>query len=453
MNRSILIADDEKNMIWAMKRALKDENYTIISASDGEEAVKHVRSKNLQLVLLDLKMPKMDGMEALKEIKNINADLPVIMITAHGTMESAVEAMKIGALDYISKPFDVEELKVQIRKAINVGDMSRQIGFLTEELRNTTGKIIIGDSPKMKEILEMVNRVSKSNATILITGESGTGKELIANAIHYNSDRSNKPYIKVNCGALPENLLESELFGHEKGAFTGAIERKIGRFERADEGTIFLDEIGEISLAMQVKLLRVLQEKEIERVGGTETIKIDTRVIAATNKNLLEMVEMGKFREDLYYRLNVIPIELPPLRERKGDIVSLADYFLDKYCKEIGRNKMGICKDALNYLIDYKWKGNIRELENIIERLVILNQKGIIEKTDLPKDILYNEEADKDFILPSEGINLEEVEQSLIRQALKLADYNQSKAAKLLGITRHTLIYRMDKYNINTTKK
>ncbi|WP_202708620.1 sigma-54-dependent transcriptional regulator [Sporosalibacterium faouarense] len=453
MTKNILIADDEKNMIWAIKRALKDENYSIFSAADGEEAVKQVKSKNLQLVLLDLRMPKMDGMEALKEIKKINADLPVIMITAHGTMESAVEAMKIGALDYISKPFDVDELKIQIRKAIDVGDMSRQIEFLTEELQNATGKIIIGDSHKMKEILEMVNRVSKSNATILITGESGTGKELIANAIHYSSDRSNKPYIKVNCGALPEGLLESELFGHEKGAFTGAIERKIGRFERADEGTIFLDEIGEISLAMQVKLLRVLQEKEIERVGGTETIKIDTRVIAATNKDLLEMVEKGEFREDLYYRLNVIPIELPPLRERKEDIVSLVDYFLDKYCKEIGRNKMEISKNALDYLIDYKWKGNIRELENIIERLVILNQKGKIEKTDLPKDILYQEQANTDFTLPTEGINLEEVEQSLIRQALESTDYNQSKAAKLLGITRHTLIYRMDKYKIDSNKE
>ncbi|MDW7668758.1 MAG: sigma-54 dependent transcriptional regulator [Bacillota bacterium] len=453
MTKNILIADDEKNMIWAIKRALKDENYSIFSAENGEEAVKQVKAKNLQLVLLDLRMPKMDGMEALKEIKKINNDLPVIMITAHGTMESAVEAMKIGALDYISKPFDIEELKVQIRKAINVGDMSRQIEYLTEELRNATGKIIIGDSPQMKEILEMVNKVSKSKATILITGESGTGKELIANAIHFNSDRSNKPHIKVNCGALPENLLESELFGHEKGAFTGAIERKIGRFERADEGTIFLDEIGEISLAMQVKLLRVLQEKEIERVGGTETIKIDVRVTAATNKNLLEMIDKGEFREDLYYRLNVIPIELPPLRDRKDDIGSLVDYFLDKYCKEIGRKKMEISNDALSYLIDYKWKGNIRELENIIERLVILNQKGIIEKTDLPKDILYKEQKNSDFILPIEGINLEEVEQSLIEQALEQTDYNQSKAAKLLGITRHTLIYRMDKYNINISKE
>ncbi len=453
MTKNILIADDEKNMIWAIKRALKDENYSIFSAENGEDAVKQVKTKNLQLVLLDLRMPIMDGMEALKEIKKINKDLPVIMITAHGTMESAVEAMKIGALDYISKPFDIEELKVQIRKAINVGDMSRQIEYLTEELRNATGKIIIGDSPQMKEILEMVNKVSKSKATILITGESGTGKELIANAIHFNSDRSNKPHIKVNCGALPENLLESELFGHEKGAFTGAIERKIGRFERADEGTIFLDEIGEISLAMQVKLLRVLQEKEIERVGGTETIKIDVRVTAATNKNLLEMVDKGEFREDLYYRLNVIPIELPPLRERKGDIGSLVDYFLDKYCKEIGRKKMEISNDALSYLIDYKWKGNIRELENIIERLVILNQKGIIEKTDLPKDILYKEQGNSDFILPIEGINLEEVEQSLIKQALEQTDYNQSKAAKLLGTTRHTLIYRMDKYNINSNKE
>jgi len=453
MMKSILIADDEKNMIWALKRALKDEDYKISSASDGLEAVNMIKSQDFHLVLLDLRMPKMDGLEALKEIRRIKADLPVIMITAHGTIESAIEAMKMGAIDYISKPFDIEELKIQIRKAINIGDMSKQIEFLTEELRNATGKTIIGDSPKMKKILEMVDRVSKSNATVLITGESGTGKELIANALHYNSERCNKPYIKVNCGALPETLLESELFGHEKGAFTGAIERKIGRFERADGGTIFLDEIGEISLSMQVKLLRVLQEKEIERVGGTQTIKIDVRVIAATNQDLLQRVNEGSFREDLYYRLNVIPIELPPLRERKEDIPSLIEYFLDKYCKEIGRKRMEISKDALEYLVNYKWKGNIRELENIIERLVILNQKGIIEREDLPKDILNPEQDNLSFTLPSEGINLEEVEQSLIRQALELTNYNQSKAAKLLGITRHTLIYRMDKYSIDSNKE
>jgi DNA-binding NtrC family response regulator len=453
MTKKILIADDEKNMIWAMKRALKNEDYKIITASDGKEAVEKFKKEDPDLILLDLRMPEMNGMEALREIKKEDSKIPVIMITAHGTMESAIEAMKIGALDYISKPFEIEELKVQIRKALDIGDMTKQIEFLTEELREKTGKVIIGDSDKIKKVLEIVNRVAKSNATVLITGESGTGKELIANAIHYNSDRADKPYVKVNCGALPENLLESELFGHEKGAFTGAVARKLGRFERADGGTIFLDEVGEISLPMQVKLLRVLQEKELERVGGTETIKVDVRIVAATNKDLKKMTEEGSFREDLYYRLNVIPIELPPLRERREDIPQLIEYFLEKYCREIGRSKMKLSKEALDIFLNYRWKGNIRELENVIERLAILCEGDIIEKNDLPRELVYENNKNTEFILPKEGINLEEVEKNLIQQALEMSDYNQTKAAKLLGITRHTLIYRMDKYNISGNKK
>lgn len=448
MSKKILIADDEKNMIWAMKKALKNENYKIITASNGVEAVEKVKINDPDLVLLDLRMPQKDGMEALREIKEWNTNIPVIMITAHGTMESAIEAMKSGALDYISKPFDIEELKIQIRKALDIGDMKEQIEFLTKELKDKTGKVIIGNSKKMKEVLEIVNRVAKSNATILVTGESGTGKELIANAIHYNSDRENKPYVRVNCGAIPESLLESELFGHEKGAFTGAVNRKPGRFERADGGTIFLDEVGELSTATQVKLLRVLQEKEIERVGGTEVIKVDVRVIAATNRDLKKMVEEGSFRDDLYYRLNVIPIELPPLRERKEDIPALIEYFIHKYCREMGREKIGISEDALERIVQYSWKGNIRELENVVERLVILSQGNMIYKEDLPKEILIQNDEASEFILPKEGINLEEVEKSLIQQALKKTDYNQTKAAKLLGITRHTLIYRMEKYDI-----
>jgi putative PEP-CTERM system response regulator len=447
--KKILIADDEKNMLWAMKRALKGKEYKIITASDGLEAVDNFKLYEPDLVLLDLKMPKMDGMNALKEIKNINRNIPVIMITAHGTMESAVEAMKLGALDYISKPFDIEMLKIQIEKALEIGDMKEEINFLTQELRSSTGKIIIGESPQMKKVLDMVKRVSKSNATVLITGESGTGKELIASAIHYSSHRKDKPYIKVNCGALPENLLESELFGHDKGAFTGAVSKKLGRFERANGGSIFLDEIGELSLAVQVKLLRVLQEKEIERVGGTEVIKADVRIITATNRDLKKMVEEGTFREDLYYRLNVIPIELPPLRERKEDIRLLVEYFLEKHCKDMGRKKINISKDALNILTDYSWKGNIRELENIIERVVILNSSELIDKNDLPREILSKNNTEFKFNLPPDGVKLEEVEKSFIMQALKRCDNNQTKAAKLLGITRHTLIYRMEKYNIS----
>lgn len=448
MLKKILIADDEKNMIWALKKALENEEYKIFTASNGEEAVNKVKAVEPDLVLLDLRMPQKDGMEALKEIKIFDPKVPVIMLTAHGTMESAVEAMKIGALDYLSKPFDVEELKIQIRKALEIRGMKDHIELLTEELKNKTGKVIVGNSIKMKQVFDLVDRVAKSNATVLITGESGTGKELIANAIHFNSDRKEKPYIKVNCGAIPETLVESELFGHEKGAFTGAVSSKPGRFERADGGTIFLDEVGELIPAVQVKLLRTLQEKEIERVGGTDTVKVDVRVLAATNKDLKKMVEEGTFREDLYYRLNVIPIELPALRERRDDIPELIDYFITKFSKEMAKNKLEISKDALNILVSYDWKGNIRELENVIERLVILSKENSIDVENLPKEIQNQDSLMKQFELPEDGINLEEVEKSLILQALKLSENNQTRAAQLLGITRHTLIYRMDKYKI-----
>ncbi|MGO1368992.1 sigma-54-dependent transcriptional regulator [Senegalia sp. (in: firmicutes)] len=450
--KKILIADDEKNMIWAIKRALKDEGYTIITASNGKEAIESVKIHEPDLLLIDLKMPEMNGLEALKNIKKNFPNTLAIMMTAHGNVETAIEAMKIGAIDYISKPFDIEELKIQIRKALDIRKMSDTIDYLTEELKNKTGKRIIGESKGLKNVLNIVDKVAESKATVLITGESGTGKELIANAIHYNSDRAKNPYIKVNCGALSENLLESELFGHEKGAFTGAINKKLGRFERADNGTIFLDEIGEINLNVQVKLLRILQEREMERVGGVETIKVDVRIIAATNKDLMKMVEEGKFREDLYYRLNVIPIEIPPLRERKDDIKLLTYYFLNKYSKELGRKEFKLTDEALDTLKNYEWRGNIRELENVIERLVILSEDNVITKEKLPKEMLYIKGQIDNFKLPSSGINLEEVERNLITQALEATSFNQTKSAKLLGITRHALIYRIEKYNIDTRK-
>lgn len=449
MTKKILIADDEKNMIWALKKAFKNEDYKIITAPNGIEAVEKATSHTPELVLLDFKMPKLNGLEALKKIKEVDPKISIIMMTAHGTMESAIEAMKNGAIDYISKPFDIEDLKLQIRKALDIGAMKDQIEFLTEELRNTTGKVIIGKSSKIKDVLDRVSKVANSNATVLITGESGTGKELIANAVHYSSDRKDKPYVKINCGAIPENLLESELFGHEKGAFTGAVNKKLGKFERASKGTIFLDEVGELSLPMQVKLLRVLQEKEIERIGGTAVIKIDVRVVAATNRDLKKMVEEGSFREDLYYRLNVIPIEIPALKERKEDIPLLVRYFIEKYCNQIGRNIIDIHKEALEMLVKYEWQGNIRELENVIERMVILCQGDTINKNDLPKEILYKDINNIEFVLPETGINFEEVEKSFIKQALILSEGNQTKAAKLLGITRHTLLYRMDKYDLS----
>lgn len=448
MSKRVLVIDDEKNMRWAIKKALEKEGYMIYEAANGQEGLEKLEETYPNLILLDLRMPIMDGMEALQRIKKINEDIPVIMLTAHGTMESAVEAMKLGALDYISKPFDIEELKILIKKALDVGELKEQVSYLREELEKNTGKTIIGESPKMKELLKVVERVANTNATILILGESGTGKEVIANIIHYNSDRRDKPYVKINCGAIPENLIESELFGYEKGAFTGAIARKIGKFEKARGGTILLDEIGELDLAMQVKLLRVLQEKEFERVGGNEVVKIDIRVIAATNRDLLKMVQEGSFREDLYYRLNVIPIQIPPLRDRKEDIPLLIEYFLNHYGGEIGRKNMSINKEVQEKMIDYKWDGNIRELENVVERMTILSQQNIINQENLPREIAYLERVEEEFTLPEEGICMEDLEQKFILQALERTEYNQTKAAKLLGMSRHTLLYRMEKYKI-----
>ncbi|WP_026475917.1 sigma-54-dependent transcriptional regulator [Alkaliphilus transvaalensis] len=447
MHKKILVVDDEKNMRWALRKALEKEKYVVYEASNGKEAIEKFNSCNPNLVLLDLKMPAMDGLEALKKIKVLNEEVPIIMITAHGTMETAIEAMKIGALDYISKPFEVEELKVTIQKALGFGALKEELNYLREELEHTTGKQIIGASNQLKNVMDMVERVSKTNATVLILGESGTGKELIANAIHYSSDRKAAPYVKINCGAIPENLIESELFGYEKGAFTGAATRKIGKFERANGGTIFLDEVGELDLGMQVKLLRVLQEKEIERIGGTQPIKIDVRVVAATNRDLFSMVEEGRFREDLYYRLNVIPIQLPPLRERKEDIPLLVNYFLEKFSQEVGKGKIMLEDGVAEKLLQYQWKGNIRELENVIERMVILSDGNKITVNNLPKEILVAE-IREEFLLPENGLFMEDLEKNLILQALERTDYNQTKAAQLLGISRHTLIYRMEKYSI-----
>ncbi|WP_083238902.1 sigma-54-dependent transcriptional regulator [Caloranaerobacter ferrireducens] len=448
MNKRILIADDEKNMIWALKRALGKEGYDIITAENGKKAVEVFIEKEPSLVLLDLKMPEMDGIEALRIIKEYNAKIPVIILTAHGTTQTAVEAMKIGALDYITKPFDIDELKIVIKKALDYKNLNDEVNYLKEKIKENTERIIY-KSNKMKAVLDIVHKVAPTDATVLILGESGTGKELIANAIHEYSKRKNGPFVKINCTALPEGLLESELFGYEKGAFTGAISRKLGKFDRAQGGTIFLDEIGEISPAMQVKLLRVLQEREFERVGGTQTIKIDTRIIAATNRDLRKMVEENKFREDLYYRLNVIPIYVPPLRDRKEDIPVLVDYFIEKYSRQMGKRKMGISMKVLDKFMQYDWKGNIRELQNVIERCVILSSGEEIEENILPDEIKRKENlANTYFSLPDEGISLEEVERSLILQALEKTNFNQTKAAKLLGITRHTLLYRMEKYNL-----
>lgn len=457
----ILIVDDEKNMRWAIKRAFKNQPYEFLEATNGEEGLRVFEKEEPDLVLLDLKMPKMDGLTALEKMKalekDMEKDIPVVMITGHGTTETAVEAMKLGALDYISKPFDVEELRIILRKALEFKGLREKLNYLEEALELKQGKPIIGKSRKMNDVFKMVNQVAKTDATVLILGESGTGKEIIADTIHRNSVRHQGPYIKVNCGAIPENLLESELFGYEKGAFTGAVKRKIGKFQRAEGGTIFLDEIGELSLNMQVKILRVLQEREVEPVGGLHTHTVDIRIITATNQNLYKKVQNQEFREDLYYRLNVFPIELPALRERKEDIPLLVQHFLRKYQTELGKKNMDISEEALVSLMEYTWPGNIRELENIVERTLIISNNQLIETEDLPAGLLTSSEAktsdtkitgEATFRLPEEGIKLETVEKDLILQALKRTDYNQTRAAKLLGISRHTLLYRMEKYHM-----
>lgn len=449
--KKILIADDEKNMRWILEKNLKDEGFLIIEAKDGEEAFNQFLDSEPDMIILDYKMPVLDGMEVLKRINKINNKIPVIMITAHGSTEAAVEAMRLGAVDYIQKPFDIEELKIKIKKSLNIDQLNKEIEFLRDEMASVFDKKIIGNSKKMMDVFATIEKIGPTNATVLITGESGTGKELVANAVHSQSTRKNKAYIRVNCGAIPENLLESELFGYEKGAFTGAQNRKLGRFDRAQEGTLFLDEIGELSLGLQVKLLRVLQEKEFERVGGTEVIKTDVRIVAATNKDLDKMVEEGSFREDLLYRLKVIPIEIPPLRERKEDIPLLIEFFIDKYSKELNKENIYVEEDILDILFEYEYPGNIRELQNIIERMVLLASDGHITMELMPKEVIKGAFSSKKdiYILPRDGVSLEEIEKSFVRQALDMSKGNQTHAAKLLGISRHALIYRIEKFKLN----
>ncbi|MCL6634407.1 MAG: sigma-54 dependent transcriptional regulator [Peptococcaceae bacterium] len=446
----ILVIDDEEHMCWALERAMRQEGYQVFTATRGQQGLDLIREEAPSLVILDLKMPEMDGMEVLRRAKEMQPKLPVIILTAHGTIETAIEAMKMGAADFITKPFDLDELKIVIKKALMISQLVTEVSFLRSELAKRYGQII-GKSQAIKDIVQLIERVAASNATVLITGESGTGKEVVAVSIHQSSPRRDMPFVAVNCAALPEHLLESELFGHEKGAFTGAVARKMGRFELADRGTIFLDEIAEMPLSMQAKLLRFLQEKTFERVGGTETIKVDVRVIAATNRNILEAIEKGDFREDLYYRLNVIPIHLPPLRERKEDIPLLAEHFLNKFQHTYLVNK--ISPAAMEMLCNYHWPGNIRELQNVIERAAIICQGSEIQPVHLPKELQMPQRtapAANGLVInfPDEGISLEEVEKELIIKALEKSGRNQTRAAQLLGITRSALLYRMQKHGI-----
>lgn len=457
-NETVLVVDDVPDIRTTMSEILKYKGFAVDQATDGQEAIELINTRFYDIVLTDIAMPRKNGMEVLKYIKNNSPDTICIMITGFGSIEGAVEALRMGAFDYLSKPIKPSEVVVIIEKALEVRDLKRENKSLREELQNRYSyDRIVGQSESIKKVFKLVDKVAHTDSTVLITGESGTGKELIAHAIHYASGRKTKPFVPINCAAIPEELLESELFGHEKGAFTHAIRTRIGRFELANKGTIFLDEIGEMSPSLQVKLLRVLQERCFERVGGVKTINVDIRVVAATNIDLEEAVNKGTFREDLYYRLNVIPIHLPPLRERKGDIPLLANHFLKKFSK--GTDVKSIDENALMMLEAYDWPGNVRELENIVERLVILANGPTITIADIPETILRKsghvpipKSSEPPAILPEDGLSLseavEQFEKTLILQALERTNGVKNRAAKLLKMNRTTLIEKMKKMKL-----
>lgn len=453
----ILIVDDELNMRLVLQAMLKKEGYEVASASDGLEALKLLKASPVDVVVTDLKMPKLDGLGLLDWMIRDYPSIPVIIITAHGTVATAVDALKKGAFDYITKPFEQDDLKNVIQKAINTRQLNEDETLLNADDIDRYG--IIGTSSRMVEIFETIKRVAPTTTTVLITGETGTGKELIAHAIHRNSPRKNNPFIKINCAAIPENLMESELFGYEKGAFTGAVTKKQGRFELAHKGTLFLDEVGELPKDMQVKLLHVIQEQEFDRVGGLQTIKVDVRLITATNRNILQDVRDGHFREDLFYRLNVVPMHLPPLRERREDIPSLADYFIEKFNKKLDRAITCVDEQVKTFFLQYGWPGNIRELENLMERIILMSRGEIITPDDLPLELKFK--ADSGMSSPSAVLpkpfkdfvrtHMEDIERQMIINTLEKCGNNITHAAKQLGLSRKGLQLKMLKYKLRKT--
>jgi len=448
----ILVVDDEASHRMMLRAVLGAEGYAVTEASDGTDAVTAVEREAFDIILLDIRMTNMDGIEAMAEIRKISPLVPVLIMTAYASVKTAVEALKAGAFDYLTKPLDIEELKILIEKALENYHLRTENLVLKERLGDRFDfSRIIAVSAKMKTLLETLAMVAPSDATVLIMGESGTGKEVIANAIHHNSPRAGEPFIKVSCAALPETLLESELFGHEKGAFTGAVARRDGRFQLAHRGTIFLDEVGEMSPALQTKLLRVLQEKEFEPVGSARTVKVDIRVITATNRDLEKEVKEGRFREDLYYRLNVVPLLLPPLRERREDIPPLTDHFLAIYREKNRKPVRGISGKARDLLVRYDWPGNIRELENCIERAVILSREEVIVPADFPRQILMLSQEDRadGFAIPP-GISLDQMERALIVKTLEDTGGNRTRASEILGINRRTMQNKLKQYGLNT---
>jgi two-component system, NtrC family, response regulator AtoC len=446
----ILVVDDEPNMLTLFKKVLGKEGYEIRTASSGEEALNWIEKEQYDLVISDLKMPGLDGLELLKKIKTLSPETLYIVLTAYGTIDSAVSAMKEGAYDYLTKPINNDEIKLVVKKALDLYHITREVGRLREQVEiDSEFKNIIGRSRKMRSLFRLIKLVANSNTTILIQGESGTGKELIARAIHYHSPRRDRPFVTIDCGALPETLLESELFGHIKGSFTGAISNKKGLCEEADGGTLLLDEIADTTLAFQSKLLRVLQEGEIRAVGSNRNVNVDVRVVAATNRDLREGVEKKTFREDLYYRLAVVPVVIPPLRERKEDIPLLVDHFIKKFCEQNRQAPKQISAPIMKVLIDYPWRGNVRELENIVERAVLMSPGP-----EIKLDALFLEQtADEEIVNPLRQMThsaTEMVEREKIAVAMKKARGNRTQAARLLGISRATLYNKMRQYGLLT---
>jgi two-component system NtrC family response regulator len=456
---TILVVDDEPNYLIVLSELLKEEGFEVITAQKGEDGLKIVQDTDLDLVITDMRRPGMDGLELLKAVKSYNKDLPVIMITAFGEVEKAVVAMKAGAYNYLAKPFNNEELLLNIRKGIEHYSLLRENLRLRDEARVRYGfASIVGKNFRMQEIYHLIEKVAPTSASVLITGESGTGKELVARAIHINSPREKAPFISVNCAALPETLLESELFGHERGAFTGATAMRKGRFELADTGTLFLDEIGDIPLPLQAKLLRVLQERSFERVGGTRPINVDVRIITATNRELKDEVDEGRFREDLYYRLNVLQIHMPPLRERTDDIPMLTHHFINKFAEMLNKPNLRISGEALRYLVYLPWEGNVRELENTIERAAILCSNEVVQPEDVHPDVAsakkdenWSPNVDFEKFIPL-NLPLPEilngVEEQMVKRALREANFVQARAAESLGITKSLLQYKIKKYHL-----
>ena len=451
----VLIVDDDPVILEVIGDILKKNGYEVVAAPNGMAGIRELERKYFDLVLTDLVMPDVDGMEVLDHVVTTSPKAICIILTGHATIKSSVEAIKKGAFDYVTKPITADELLVVIEKALKFRNLEEENLRLKKELRQTYGyDNLVGTSNAIKQIYDLIEKVADTDGTVLIIGASGTGKELIARAIHYNSSRSDRPLVVINCGAIPEELLESELFGHEKGAFTGAYKSRIGRFEMANGGTIFLDEIGEMSPALQVKLLRVLQERKFERVGGTKTIHVDVRIIAATNKNLTTAINKGKFREDLYYRLNVIPMKVPPLKQRKSDIHLLIDHFLKKFQKGVEKKITGFSPEATDAMLKYDWPGNVRELENVIKRLTILCDDEVVTVDDLPEHIPHKGRAvrvvEEDLLEKGETLHdaVEDYEKRLILGALERSDWVKTKAAKLLNINRTTLVEKIKKQNL-----